>query len=92
MMNSGRRFHSLNECVFDQAIPLSTDVPGTETGAPVAPVGWLTLAAAPKKACYMISLPVPVSNVPTPLTIELNGSFPDESGEMHIYSEVRSLI
>ena len=92
MMNSGRRFHSLNECVFDQAIPLSTDVPGTAGGVVGAQVGWLTLNEAPKKACYMISLPVPVSNVPTPLTIELNGSFYNESGEMHIFSEVRSMI
>jgi hypothetical protein len=87
MMNSGKRFHSLEESVYDQNIPFSTDRPvvGGKTG-------WLTLAECPQKACYMLALPVPISTIPTQLTVSLTGNFPQGSGEMHIYSEVRSLI
>lgn len=88
MMNSGRRYHSLNESVYDQKIPSSIDIPidGT-SGEP----GWPALSAAPNKLCYMLALPVPISNDQTMLTIELNGNFPASSGEIHIYSEVRSV-
>lgn len=90
MMNSGVRFHSLEESVFDQNIPYSTDVPDAPTGFP----GFSTLGAAPKKACYMLALPIPISNDQTMLTIELNGDFSatgSGSGELHIFSEVRSV-
>ena len=88
MMNSGRRYHSLNESVYDQKIPNSIDLPidGT-SGEP----GWSALADAPNKLCFMIALPVPISNSQTMLTIELNGNFPASSGEIHIFSEVRSV-
>ena len=87
MMNSGRRFHSLMESVYDQNIPLTTERPvvGGNTG-------WLTLAACPLKACYMLALPVPISTTPTQFTVSLEGNFPNGSGEIHIYSEVRSVI
>lgn len=86
MMNAGVRYHSLNESVFDQNIPDSTDVP-VNAGV----VGWTALANCPKKACYMLALPVPISNDQTQLTIELEGKFAASSGELHIFSEVRSV-
>tara|TARA_R110000822_G_scaffold37678_1_gene105321 strand:+ start:211 stop:1941 length:1731 start_codon:yes stop_codon:yes gene_type:complete len=87
MMNSGRPFISLNESVFDQSIPLSTDVMVTN-----GVYGWERMESTPMKACYMICLPIPTSNLPTQLTIELNGQFYDSSGQMSIYSEVTSVI
>ena len=88
MMNSGRRYHSLNESVYDQKIPNSIDLP--IDGASGEP-GWSALNDAPNKLCFMIALPVPISNSQTMLTIELNGNFPASSGELHIFSEVRSV-
>ena len=87
MMNSGRRYHSLMEGVYDQDIPMSTDRPvvGGSTG-------WLTLAECPLKACYMLALPIPISTTPTQFTLSLEGTFPNGSGELHIFSEVRSVI
>lgn len=87
MMNAGVRYNSLNESVFDQNIPNSTDIPVTGAGL----VGWTNLADCPKKACYMLALPVPISNDQTQLTIELEGDFQASSGELHIFSEVRSV-
>ena len=88
MMNAGVRFNSLREAVLDQNIPLSIDIPkdGNDN------YGWLTLAAAPLKACYMLALPIPISNDQTQLTIELDGSFPASSGELHIFSQVRAVV
>jgi hypothetical protein len=86
-MNSGKRFSSLEESVYDQNIPFSIDQPFAGGS-----YGWLTLAAAPQKAAYMLALPIPISTTPTQLTISLNGNFPNSSGELHIFSEVRSLI
>ena len=86
-MNSGKRFSSLEESVYDQNIPFSIDQPSAGGS-----YGWLTLAAAPQKAAYMLALPIPISTTPTQLTISLNGNFPNSSGELHIFSEVRSLI
>ena len=88
MMNSGRRFHSLDEAVFDFNIPMSTEVPVTAN----AEYGWATLETAPMKLCYMLALPIPVSNQQTQLTIELEGSFKESDGNMLLYSEVNSVI
>jgi len=88
LMNSGIRYHSLREAVFDQNIPMSIDTP--ETGGGV--YGWTNLTDAPQKACYMLALPIPLSNAQTQLTIELDGSFPGSSGELNIYSEIRSVL
>ena len=88
MMNSGVRYHSLREAVFSQDIPLSIDVPIDGNGIH----GWPSLTAAPAKPCYLLALPIPISNEQTQLTIELtNSSFPASSGELHIFSEVRSV-
>jgi len=88
MMNSGRRYHSLMESVYDQNIPMSIDVTKDGSGNQ----GWQTLAECPTKLCYMLALPVPISNNQTALTIELNGNFPSSSGEIHIFAEQRSVI
>lgn len=88
MMNAGIRYHSLRESVFDQNIPMSIDVPVNGNGE----YGWDALADAPKKACYMLALPIPISNEQTQLTIELDGNFPNSSGELHIFSQVRSVV
>mgnify|MGYP003644627793 FL=1 len=87
MMNSAISYHSLREAVYDQNIPLSKNVP-SDNGV----YGWQSLAIAPTKACYLLALPVPISNAPTQLTIELDGSFPNGNGELHIFSEVRSVL
>ena len=86
-MNSGKRFASLMEAVYDQDIPMSTDRPSGGGSS-----GWLTLAESPTKVCYMLALPLPVSGSQTQLTVSLNGNFPQSSGEMHIFCEVRSVI
>ncbi len=88
LMNSGIRYHSLRESVFDQIIPASIDIPVTGTGD----YGWTNLTDAPEKACYMLALPIPVSNTPTQITIELEGSFPGNFGELYIFSEIRSVL
>ena len=88
MMNAGVRYHSLNESVFDQNIPNSTDIPVSAGGQR----GWAQLDECPKKVCYMLALPVPISNDQTMLTIELEGDFPESSGELHIFSEIRSVV
>ena len=88
MMNSGIRYHSLREAVYDQDIPMSIDVPVDGSGN----YGWTNLSESPMKACYMLALPVEISNGQTQLTIELDGSFPNSSGELHIFSEVRSVL
>ncbi len=88
MMNSGRRYHSLDESVYDFNIPLSTDRPINGNGE----VGWANLSDAPMKLCYMLALPIPISNVQTQLSIELEGSFLSSSGNMLLYSEQRSVI
>ena len=86
MMNSGRRYHSLAESVYDMNIPMSIDRP-VATGV----IGWPTLAVAPQKLCYMLALPIPISNNQTQLTIELEGEFAG-TGNMQLYSEIRSVI
>jgi hypothetical protein len=86
-MNQGQRFHSLQEAVYDQIIPESTDRPFSGGGV----VGWPTLAACPQKRCYMLALPIPISNDQTQLTVELEGRFGADAGRIHIYSEVRSV-
>jgi len=86
-MNQGTRFHSLQEAVYDQNIPESTDRPFNGGGV----IGWPTLEACPQKRCYMLALPIPISNDQTQLTIELTGRFVANNGRIHIYSEVRSV-
>ena len=87
-MNQGQRFHSLKEAVYDQVVPISEDRPVSAGGV----VGWENIADCPEKRCYMLSLPIPISNEQTQLTIELNGVFPPNNGRVHIYSEVRSVV
>jgi len=94
MMNSGRRFHSLEESVYSLDIPLSIDRlvgNGSDANNPLGVVGWRTLEEAPKKLCYMLALPIPISNEQTQLSIELEGQF-GGSGQMMLYSEIRSVI
>ena len=86
-LNMGQRFHSLSEAVYDQDIPMSTQ---RESGGGLT--GWLSLQACPEKRVYMISLPVPISNDQQQLTIDLNGTFAQSSGELHIFSEIRSVV
>ena len=88
MMNSGRRYHSLEESVYDFNIPMSTDVPVSGAGV----IGWENLADAPQKLCYMLALPIPLSNEQTQLSIELEGKFGASSGNMLLYAEQRSVI
>lgn len=93
MMNAGVRYNSLDEAVFDQNIPYSTDVPADAAGV----VGFKSLQESPTKACYMLALPIPISNEQTQLTIELEGNFKPQgsstaNGQLHIFSEIRSVV
>ena len=86
--NMGDRFHSLAEAVYDQNIPVSTPRPAAGDGTE----GWLSLKSCPEKRVYALMLPVEISNDQTQLTIEFNGFFPQSSGQLHIYSQVRSVV
>jgi len=89
MMNMGQRFHSLNEAVFDQIVPVNTQPSGIGGGGVV---GYESLASCPRKRCYMLALPIPMKDDQTQLNIELEGSFPDNTGQLEIYSLVTSTI
>ena len=86
-MNQGQRFHSLTEAVYDQVVPISDPRPVSGGGV----IGWTNIADCPEKRCYMLALPIPISNEQTQLTMELNGAFTANAGRVHIYSEVRSV-
>ncbi len=83
-MNMGGRYSSLQECVYDQIVPVNTP--------PADPVGYADLALCPRKRCYMLALPIPMSDDQTQLTIELEGSFTAGSGRLEIYSHVVSQV
>ena len=88
MMNMGQRFSSLNECVYDQIVPVNTQ----PAGGGGAAVGYTSLASCPRKRAYMLALPIPMKEDQTQLNIELEGSFPGGSGQLEIYSMVSSII
>ena len=87
MMNMGVRYSSLQECLYDQIVPINTP-PGGGAGAAV---GYLNLADCPRKRCYMLALPIPMSDDLTQLTVELEGQF-GTSGALEMYSYVLSTI
>ena len=93
MMNMGVRFSSLQECVYDQIVPVNTP-PTANAGL----IGYATLGDCPRKRCYMLALPIPESDAQTQLTVELEGHFDGgnpahvASGSMELYSYVTSVI
>ena len=89
MMNIGQRYSSLNECVYDQIVPVNTAPDGVGGGAAV---GYQTLASCPRKRAYMLALPIPMKEEQTQLNIELEGSFLNGTGQLEIYSLVTSVI
>jgi len=88
MMNMNQRYSSLNETVFDQIVPVNTAPAVGGSGA----VGYLSLASCPRKRAFMLALPIPMKESQTQLNVELEGSFPNGSGQLEIYSMVASVI
>ena len=87
-MNMGKRYSSLQECVYDQVVDVNT--PPSVSGGGVA--GYPTLAACPRKRCYMLALPIPMKDSQTALNVELNGVFTGGNGQLQIYSYVTSSL
>lgn len=87
-MNMGKRYSSLQECVYDQVVDVNA--PPTVSAAGV--VGYQTLAACPRKRCYMLALPIPLKDSQTALNVELNGKFTGGNGQLQIYSYVTSSL
>lgn len=90
MMNMGVRYSSLQEALYDQLVPVNT--PAGVIGVGAGAIGYTALADCPRKRCYMIALPIPMSEDQTQLTVELEGSFPAGVGQMEMYSYVVSQI
>ncbi|CAI8391826.1 MAG: Uncharacterised protein [Owenweeksia sp. TMED14] len=89
MMNMGKRYSSLNECVYDQAIPINTAVPQSTTQGRR---GWLTIADQPQKRVYALMCPIPFSEEQTQFNLELDGQFAVGTGRVLMYSHVASTI
>ena len=87
-MNMGKRFHSLNEAVYDQIIPINTAVPSGADGKH----GWLDIANQPQKRCFAIMCPVPMSEQQTQFGLELDGAFAAGTGRVLMYSHVASTV
>ena len=87
-MNMGKRFHSLNECVYDQAIPINTAVPSGANGTH----GWLDIVNQPQKRCFALFCPVPLSDQQSQFGLELDGVFAAGTGRVLMYSHVASTI
>tara|TARA_R110002020_G_C16245737_1_gene769438 strand:- start:1403 stop:1759 length:357 start_codon:yes stop_codon:yes gene_type:complete len=88
-MNMGSRFHSLNECVYDQIIPINTVVPTSGAGNRH---GWTDIKAQPQKRCYALFCPIPLKDEQTMFGLELEGAFAAGSGRVLMYSHVASTV
>lgn len=90
IQNMGSRYSSLNECVYDQNIPINTAVPISTDGN--GNQGWLDIKNQPQKRVFALMCPIPMSQEQTQFNLELDGVFQANTGRVLIYSHVASTI
>ena len=93
-MGQNARYQSMLEAVFDQIIPV--DQPGNDV-APADPVaanmgqGWTDVQTNPQKNAFVLGVPIPMSQEPSQLLLELDGNFVGGAA-INIYSYVMTSI
>ena len=93
-MGQNARYQSMLEAVFDQRIPV--DQPGNLI-APADPVpagggqGWTNVLTNPQKSAFVLGVPIPMSQDPSQLLLELDGTFEDGAA-INIYSYVMTSV
>ena len=93
-MGQNARYQSMLEAVFDQIIPV--DQPGNDV-APADPVaanmgqGWTYVLTNPQKNAFVLGVPIPMSQEPSQLLLELDGNFVG-GATINIYSYVMTSI
>lgn len=90
IQNMGSRYSSLNECVYDQNIPINTAVPVSTDGN--GNHGWLDIKNQPQKRVFALMCPIPFSEEQTQFNLELDGVFAAGTGRVLMYSHVASTI
>ena len=93
-MGQNARYQSMLEAVFDQLIPV--DQPGNLV-APADPVpangsqGWTNMQTNPQKNAFVLGVPIPMSQSPSQLLLELDGTFAGGAA-INIYSYVMTSV
>lgn len=93
-MGQNARYQSMLEAVFDQIIPV--DQPGNLV-LPANPVaanmgqGWSDVQTNPQKNAFVLGVPIPMSQEPSQLLLELDGNFVGGAA-INIYSYVMTSI
>ena len=93
-MGQNARYQSMLEAVFDQIIPV--DQPGNLV-APADPAlantgqGWTNVETNPQKSAFVLGVPIPMSQDPSQLLLELDGDFTDGAA-INIYSYVMTSV
>ena len=92
-MGQNARYESMLEGVFDQLVPV--DQPGDLSALAAAGVdaqqGWSTKALSPKKSAFVLGVPIPMSQEPSQLLLELEGAFTGGAA-INIYSYVMTSV
>ena len=93
-MGQNARYQSMLEAVFDQLIPV--DQPGNLV-APADPAlantgqGWTNVQTNPQKNAFVLGVPIPMSQDPSQLLLELDGTFAGGAA-INIYSYVMTSV
>ena len=92
-MGQNARYESMLEGVFDQLIPVDQpgDLSALAGAAADAQQGWSTKALSPKKSAFVLGVPIPMSQEPSQLLLELEGLFND-GASINIYSYVMASV
>jgi len=91
-MGQNARYQSMLEAVFDQLIPV--DQIGNSRAGDAATTlgqGWTNEASNPQKGAFVLGVPIPMSQEPSQLLLELDGNFVGGAA-INIYSYVMTSI
>ena len=92
-MGQNARYQSMLEAVFDQKIPV--DQLGSVGAVGDDPTtflqGWADEASNPQKNAFVLGVPIPMSQSPSQLLLELDGNFTDGAA-INIYSYVMTSV
>jgi len=91
-MGQNARYQSMLEAVFDQLIPV--DQLGNSRAGDAATTlgqGWTNEASNPQKGAFVLGVPIPMSQDPSQLLLELDGNFVGGAA-INIYSYVMTSI